>query len=282
MGGVDDICRILASGKNVVSTAVTALIYPHSLGDEVVERLEAACRGGGTSFHGTGIEPGWAAEVLPLTMATLFRRIESIHVRELLDYSSYPSAAMLLDGMGFGKVPEPMPDVPKELIIQGMAAFRAPLMLVADGLGATIEDYDFTREVALAEEAFDIRVGRIAAGTVSGMRYSLSAIIDGRPALIVEHVTRLRQDQAPEWPTGRGWTVKIEGVPSMVLETEIGIHGEDENDQACLGTAMHAVHAIAPVCAGSPRHPHLPRPADHRRARGVRASGAGTRISAPT
>jgi hypothetical protein len=60
-GAIDDICALLASGKNVVSTALTALIYPRSAGDEVVERLEAACAAGATSFHGTGIEPGWAA-----------------------------------------------------------------------------------------------------------------------------------------------------------------------------------------------------------------------------
>ena len=66
---LDDICRLLASGKNVVSTAVTAWIYPKSAGDEVVERLEAACAEGRSSFHGTGIQPGWAAEVLPLTMS---------------------------------------------------------------------------------------------------------------------------------------------------------------------------------------------------------------------
>ena len=38
------------------------------------------------------------------------------------------------------------------------------------------------------------------------------------------HVTRMGADQAPDWPTG--------------------------TEQGCLGTAMHAVHAIAPVCRG--------------------------------
>ena len=71
-GALDDICALLASGTNVVSTAVTAFIYPRSCGPEVVDRLEAACAQGRTSFHGTGIEPGWAAEVLPLTMSGLF------------------------------------------------------------------------------------------------------------------------------------------------------------------------------------------------------------------
>jgi hypothetical protein len=38
----------------------------------------------------------------------------------------------------------------------------------------------------------------------------------------------------------------------MVLESRIATHGEDETDHGCLGTAMHAVHAIAPVCAAAP------------------------------
>src|SRR5262245_57205217 len=59
-GAVEDICRVLASGKNVVSTALTALIYPKAAGPKVVEQLEAACKQGGVSFHATGIEPGWA------------------------------------------------------------------------------------------------------------------------------------------------------------------------------------------------------------------------------
>jgi hypothetical protein len=37
-----------------------------------------------------------------------------------------------------------------------------------------------------------------------------------------------------------------------VLDSKIATHGEDETDQGCLGTAMHAVHAIAPVCAAAP------------------------------
>ena len=69
---------------------------------------------------------------------------------------------------------------------------------------------------------------------------------------IVEHITRVRDDQAPDWPTGRGWHVTVEGNPSMELKSRIAVHGEDETEQGCLGTAMHAIHAIAPVCAALP------------------------------
>ena len=250
MGALDDICRLLGSGKNVVSTAVTGLIYPRSLGDKVVDRLESACATGQTSFHATGIEPGWAAEVLPLTMSGLFQRIDSLLVKELMDYTSYDSADMLFDIMGFGKAPdEPVPMA--DAALAGVT-FRAPLMLLADGLDATIDDFVYHREVAVAAEAFDIKAGRVEARSVAAQRFGYTAIVAGRRALTVEHITRLGDEQAPNWPTGRGWKVTVEGRPSMVLDSKIATHGEDETDQGCLGTAMHAVHAIAPVCAAAP------------------------------
>jgi hypothetical protein len=166
-----------------------------------------------------------------------------------MDYSSYESADTLFGIMGFGRPPDT--EVPLANPLVG-TAFHAPLMLVADGLGATIDDFVFNREVTVAREGFDIKVGRIEAGTVSAQRFSFSAVVEGRPAITIEHITRLRDTEAPDWPTGRGWKVTVEGAPSMVLESRIAVNGEDENDQGCLGTAMHAVHAIAPVCAAEP------------------------------
>ena len=39
---------------------------------------------------------------------------------------------------------------------------------------------------------------------------------------------------------------------AVVHGWRIAIHDEDDTDQGCLGTAMHAVHAIAPICAAAP------------------------------
>ncbi len=246
---LDDVCAFLASGKNVVSTALTELIYPKACGSEVVQRLEEACRQGGVSFHSTGIEPGWASEVLPLAMSGLFSRIDHLLVQEIMDYSTYPSADMI-SAMGFGAPPAPIADVSVPMGHGG--AFVAPLVMVADALGAIIDDIRFECEVAVAATARNAGGIKVDAGTTAGKRYRFTAMIEGRPAMTIEHVTRLGEDIAPEWPQGRGWHITVNGSPSMSLRCEIGIHGEDHNDQACLGTAMHAVHAIAPVCAAEP------------------------------
>jgi hypothetical protein len=249
-GAIDDICALLASGKNVVSTALTSLIYPKSAGADVVEQLENACAAGESSFHGTGIEPGWAGEVLPLTMSGILGRIESIVVQELMDYATYDSTEVMSDIMGFGQAPDaPVPLSDAELV---GAAFRAPLMMMADGLGAEIENFEYRRDVALATEPITAAFGVIETGMVSAQRFACIAIVNGRPALTVEHITRVGADQAPEWPTGRGWRVTVEGEPSMVLDSRIAVHGEDDTQQGCLGTAMHAVHAVSPVCNAAP------------------------------
>ena len=247
---IADICAILASGKNVVSTALTALIYPISMGQVVVDALSAACAQGGVSFHGTGIEPGWGSEVLPLAMSPLFRKIDTLRVQEIMDYATYPSAQMLFDGMGFGQAPQPVGRVPVPLHQSG--AFGAPLLMLADAFGATIDEMYYECELAVAEAAFDVAAGRIEQGTVSGKRYSYTAVVKGRQALKVEHVTRLGAHTAPHWPVGRGWHVTIRGNPNMELKSTIAPFGGDDNDEACLGTAMHAVHAVIPVCKAEP------------------------------
>ncbi len=250
MGGLDDICDILASGKNVVSTAVSPLIFPAVMGPEAVQRMEKACAEGNSSFHGTGFNPGWASGVLPLSMLSCIYRLDSIRYQEILNYAHWDNAEMLFNNMGFGQGPdyEALWTRPE---VMG-AFFHAPLSLIAAGIDATIDRFEYDRQTWLAKEDFDIAAGTIKAGTVAAMKFSATAVVNGKPMITGEHVTRLRADAAPEWPDGRGFKLMVEGSPSLMVEAKIDIHGDDEANQACLATAMHAVHSIAPVCAAEP------------------------------
>ncbi|MBU3704311.1 MAG: dihydrodipicolinate reductase, partial [Ilumatobacteraceae bacterium] len=69
-----DICTLLRSGKNVVTTV--GYVYPKAYGADVVARLEDACRAGGVSIHGTGINPGFMAELIPLVFSSNCARID--------------------------------------------------------------------------------------------------------------------------------------------------------------------------------------------------------------
>jgi 4-hydroxy-tetrahydrodipicolinate reductase len=81
----EDVCRILASGKNVVTTCGD-LFYPRKFLDAgIVERLEAACRAGNSSIHATGSSPGFVTEGLPLTLLSLESRLDSLQIDEYAD-----------------------------------------------------------------------------------------------------------------------------------------------------------------------------------------------------
>src|SRR6476659_1265524 len=97
--------------------------------------------------------------------------------------------------------------------------------MVADGLGVELEAIRGHFEPVLAPEKYEIASGTIEKGTVAAMRFGLSGFVGGRPALVIEHVTRTRADLAPDWPQGRGWSVDVEGEPSMRCSVQIATDG---------------------------------------------------------
>ena len=101
---LDHFCRLLASGKHVITTV--GYMYPRVYGDEVMSRLAHACAAGGTAFHGTGANPGWFGDLLPLLMSGLSLRIDHIGVQEISNFQHYPSPEIMFDMMNFGRTPD--------------------------------------------------------------------------------------------------------------------------------------------------------------------------------
>ena len=99
-----DICALLRSGKNVVTTV--GYVYPKAYGADVLRQLEEACAVGGVSLHGTGVNPGFMAELVPLIFTSHSQSIKSILVREHSNFSFYASPQIIFDVMGFSLAPE--------------------------------------------------------------------------------------------------------------------------------------------------------------------------------
>lgn len=250
---IDDMCRILAGGKNLVTCSFVPLIYPWHSVPAFADQLEAACQQGRSSFYCSGIDPGFSPDALPILLSSLSERIESVRAQEIFNYATYDQAQTLFDVMGFGKPP----GTPVPLLIPGALtlAWGPSVRMVADALAVELEDIRQWHEVALADEAFEIPCGRIEKGTVAGIHFEVSGIVRGKPVIVVEHVTRLRDDIAPHWPHGTGpgtYRVTIEGMPSMRCDLQIGFNSPDHNIDGCVGTAMRIVNAIPAVCRAEP------------------------------
>ena len=248
---VADMARILASGKNVVSSSVVGLVHPATLLPQFTEQLEEACRKGGSSFFTSGIDPGFANDVLPLVLTGLCQRWDEVRVQEIINYATYDQPAVLFDIMGFGK---PLDHVPM-LLQPGVLGFGwgGTVRLLAEGLGVQIESLRELHERRPATRPIQIGAHRVEVGTMAALRFELQGIVRGRPALVVEHVTRLDDDLAPEWPSGKGsYRVLIAGTPGMRCEFEFWDERGDHAVGGVLLTATRLVNAIPAVCEARP------------------------------
>jgi 2,4-diaminopentanoate dehydrogenase len=263
---VNDMVSILRAGKNVVSCSVVPLVYPHAVDAAFTDPLREAAVAGGVSFFTTGIDSGFANDVLPLALSGVSRTIDSIRVTEMFNYATYPDGTAVYDILGFGKPPEEVPFA----ATPGVFTFGWGPVLhqLADGLGVRIDDIKETVERLPAEMSFDTPTGHVAAGTIAGMRSTLVGDVEGHPTFIVDHVSRMHDDIAPDWPqphisieprdlgfggaSGRGvYRVEIEGSPSMRCEFEIA-DDHDHDLGARMAGASRMVNAIPAVCAAKP------------------------------
>lgn len=249
--GVQEICRILASGKNVVSSSPVAFVHPKSLVPELRDQLAESCRQGGTSLFISGIDPGFVNDILPLTLTALCGAWREVRVVEVLNYATYDRPEALFDAMGFGR---PLDDTPL-LLTPGTMEFTwgGTLQMLAEGLGLTLDGVTAAYEKRPAEKPIRIGAYTVAPGTLAALRFEVRAIVAGRAPVVVEHVTRLDDDLAPEWPRGKGsYRVIVTGVPTMRCEVEFEDAHGDHTVGAVLATATRIVNAIPAVCRATP------------------------------
>ncbi|HMJ76658.1 MAG TPA: hypothetical protein VK507_11840, partial [Iamia sp.] len=83
-------------------------------------------------------------------------------------------------------------------------------------------------------------------------RFEIIGVVDGEERVVVEHVTRLRDHDAPHWPQGEGYRILVEGEPHLKLELGLSSDLGDHNHAGCLATAMHVVNGIPDVVAATP------------------------------
>ena len=250
-GAIDDICAILESGKNVVSTSAN-FIYPKARGKETEDRLIAAALKGGVTYHPLGIMPGFVPETVALTLTRLSHKIDLLNAYETLMYNEYPSTYQMFDLMGFGYKPEDPTPAFSDLELVG-ECWRHSVVMVADAAGLKIDRVENFKNVEVATKDLTVAAGFIPKGTVAAINFGSRIYSGGKPKIVMQHFTRMDADLAPDWPAaGGGWTIAIEGVPSIEAKINVGVHGELHTEQACLATIMHAIHAVPYVIAAKP------------------------------
>jgi 2,4-diaminopentanoate dehydrogenase len=241
----------LRAGIDVVSTAMTPWIWPDSKWNPPnwIKPISEACEAGQASCFTTGIDPGFGNDLLPLTLMGLCAEIRSVRALELVDYTNYEGDYET--EMGFGKPPEhkAILEIPDVL----MLAWGATVPMMAHAAGAELEGITTTWEKWTTDHLIETARGPVEPGSVAAIRFTINGIVGGEPRICLEHVNRVGEGSAPDWPTGHQndvYRVEIDGSPSITQETALRFtdgSGRDAAAAGCLATGLRALNAIPAV-----------------------------------
>jgi hypothetical protein len=250
---LDDVCRLLESGANIVTTR-TEFLNPESMDPQMRGRVDAACQRGRTSIHSTGCSPGFVNEALPLVLSSLQRRIDHLSINEFADNSSRNSPQMLFEVMGFGQAPGR--DLqPRLQHLRG--AFGPSLELIAKTLGVPLERVEVRGGVGLARSDVRIAAGVVPKGTVAAMRTVVSGIRNGKPLLSFTATwfvsTDVDTDDGEKWQFREsGWRLLLQGDVPLDVSITYPVAPEHYADMTPGLTAHIPLNAVRFVCEAEP------------------------------
>jgi hypothetical protein len=254
---LDDVCRLLETGKNVATTAF--LFHPARIDATDRDRVRAACEKGGTSMHGSGINPGNLSGVLPLALSGMSRTIDRITLQERADWSVYESTGITFDNMAFGQPVESISPTATDFLAFNSSIFTEQVWFLADALNADVDDVSATVEAIPAAEDHQIFDHLLAAGTTAGQRWNWSGHRDGETLIEIETLWTVGGEYPSHWPKPQhGWTLTIEGDPSMrthfmsLASFTRNATIEEHVRSASVATGMQVLNAVTAVCQAPP------------------------------
>lgn len=246
----DEVCRLLASGKNIVTTR-GEFHHPQTMDPAVRQRIEDACKAGNTSIYSNGSSPGFITEAMPLPLLSLQRRLDCLTIDEYADMTSRDSPDMIFNIMGYGVAPGAFDQAKIDYVKHD---FAGSLAQIADAIGLTVDRFDAVGEMSAARNTKKIAAGTIEKGTVGALRITVTGIRNGKPVLRFRANWYCTSDiENDDWELREsGWRVRVEGDTPLDLSITFPCTPEEYPGVTPGFTAHRALNAVPAVCTAAP------------------------------
>jgi hypothetical protein len=256
----DDNIRVigafLRAGIDVCSTAMTPWVWPAMAQNPPhwIDPIAQACEAGGSSCFTTGIDPGFANDLFPMTLMGLCGEVRLVRALEILDYVNYEGDYE--NEMGIGRPPEfrALLEHPDILVM----AWGATVPMMAHAVGIELDEITTTWDKWVTDVPVATAKGTIQPGEVAAITFTINGVVRGETRIQLCHVNRVGAAAAPDWPRGTQddvYRVEIEGSPSITQETAFRFtdgSGRDAATAGCLATGLRALNAVPAVNALPP------------------------------
>jgi hypothetical protein len=230
----DQILEILAAGLDVVSTA-EELSYPWRDHPEAAQEIEAAAIAAGKTVLGTGVNPGFLMDALPLFLTAICQEVERIDISRMIDASLRrgPFQAKIGSGMTVEAFEAKMAEGR-----MGHVGLPESMAMLFETLGRELVDYQSAVEALVAEGPIKTDFFDVQPGQVRGLKQVARGFSEDGEFVTLTFVAALEA-------SGDGDTIRITGRPTLEVKLQ-GTNG----DLATVAIAVNAVRRVKEAAPG--------------------------------
>lgn len=214
-----DVEWAVSRGMNVVTCAEEGLPYPWASYPVEAAELDALARRHGVTVLGTGVNPGFAMDVLPILLTTACRNVRRIEVHRANDLSGFGAGVMT--SFGIGMWPEEYQSAREAGAVVGHTGFIESISMIAAATGLEVDEIRCETRPIVAKATRTAPRATAPPGTVAGCIDIGEGLGRGQVVIRLEHPQQI--DPAAEG-AGTCDRIKIDGDPSLslLIEPEIG------------------------------------------------------------
>jgi 4-hydroxy-tetrahydrodipicolinate reductase len=226
----------IKAGINVISTC-EELSYPYYKYPELSAELDELAKKHGVAVLGTGINPGYLMDTLPIVLTGACKHVESIKVTRMMDSSK--RRIPYQKKIGTGLSPEEFRKMIDEKKITGHVGLVESIAMIAAALGWKLDEIkEFPPEPVIAEKEIVTSYTTVKPGYVAGLKSFAHGIMDGKPVIVLEFISHAAVEEEYD-------AVSIEGTPRIYEKIAGGVHGD-------LGTVAVIINMIPKLLNAKP------------------------------
>jgi 4-hydroxy-tetrahydrodipicolinate reductase len=222
-GQIEPMARM---GICVVSSC-EELLFPKLREPQLAAKLDGVCKRSGARVIGTGVNPGFVMDLLPLCMTGVSREVRGVHVQRVVDAST--RRAPLQKKIGSGMAPEEFRRLFKAGKA-GHAGLKESLALIAHSLGWKTGRIVETGDAVVAERDIQTKHLEVKQGQTCGLHQRAEAKVNGKVCLTLDLKMYL---DAPEPHDA----IQIVGEPLLSVVINGGVAGDQATVAALVNSA---------------------------------------------
>ncbi len=228
--------KCVKAGINVISTC-EELSYPYYKYPQLSNEIDELAKKYGVTVLGTGINPGFLMDTLPIVLTGPCKEVESIKVTRMMDSSK--RRIPYQKKIGTGLSPEEFRKMIDEKKITGHVGLVESIAMIAEALGWKLDEIrEFPPEPVIAEKEIVTSYTTVKPGFVAGLKSIAHGIKNGKAVIILEFISHAAVEEEYD-------AVSIEGTPKIYEKIAGGVHGD-------IGTVAMIINMIPKVLNAKP------------------------------